>query len=623
MTYNWSSGTTNSLDNYNFIEGENYVTVTDASGCEAVASYFVENSPLLCGTLDLLVYYDVDNNCVLNGLDYRLQNFKIRIETANGQNVYYGNSYNFINGLSYSKRLNPGDYMVSVELPNSLWQGCQASYPVTLTAGSVSQVDVPLQAVEPCASLVTSLSIQELNWCSPYNYATIAYNNQGTADAVGAYIELQLEDHITISSTVHPFTDLGNNLYRFDLGTLAVGESGHFTLALKVDCSATMGATPCISVTIFPNEPCPSAINANWSGASLRVSSQCEGNEVKFVIENVGAGDMTAPLGYVIIEDAVMFMDVPNDPPLPQGGTKEITLPANGATWRIEVEQEALHPGESMPALTLEGCDDFGSQGLVNLFPPNDADDYVDIECVTISGPYDPNDKQGLPLGVGDDHLIRPGTDIEYMIRFQNTGTDTAETVVIRDTLDQWLDPLSIEPGAASHPYRFDYFGEGGQIKFTFENIMLLDSNLNEPASHGFVKFRIKHLPNIPLGTDIHNQAAIYFDYNPPIFTNTTQHSIGEIFLLQSTSEPGFEHLNLTVKPNPVEGQATITVQGSEDLTGLHAELFDAFGRPVVNLAPTHDGFLLDRGGLPSGIYFVRVVGKDGAAVAAAKVMVR
>lgn len=52
--------------------------------------------------------------------------------------------------------------------------------------------------------------------------------------------------------------------------------------------------------------------------------------------------------------------------------------------------------------------------------------------------------------------------------------------MVIRDTLSPWLDPLSVEPGASSHPYRFDYYGEGGNLRFVFENIMLLDSNLND-----------------------------------------------------------------------------------------------------------------------------------------------
>lgn len=44
------------------------------------------------------------------------------------------------------------------------------------------------------------------------------------------------------------------------------------------------------------------------------------------------------------------------------------------------------------------------------------------------------------------------GTDewLDYTIRFQNTGTDTAFTVVITDTLPLVLDPLSFQPGAAS-----------------------------------------------------------------------------------------------------------------------------------------------------------------------------
>jgi uncharacterized repeat protein (TIGR01451 family) len=623
VTYSWSSGSSAQFYNEDFAIGENYVTVTDGAGCEAIASYFVDVAPVQCGTLKLRLFDDLDLNCGFNGNDFRLANFKISILDAANQQVFYGNTYNYPDGFSWSGRLFPGDYTVAVELPNNLWQGCQPSYAVTVNPGLTTELNLPLQAVEPCQDMRMDLAAGELNWCSPNNYVTLYYANKGTVEATNAYVELQLEPHLTINSFNVPYADLGADLYRFDLGTVGVGVSGYIFLTIGVDCSATIGATPCLTATIFPNEPCPSAINADWSGASLRVTSQCDGNEVKFVIENVGTADMTTPLGYVIIEDAVMFMDVPNDPPLPQGGTKEINLPANGSTWRIEVAQEPLHPGQSMPSLALEGCESFGSMGFVNMFPPNDGDSFVDIECITISAAYDPNDKQGLPLGVGENHLIRPGTDIEYMIRFQNTGTDTAETVVIRDTLDQWLDPLSIEPGAASHPYRFDYFGEGSQIKFTFENIMLLDSNLNEPASHGFVKFRVKHRPGIPLGTDIHNQAAIYFDYNPPIFTNTTQHRIGEIFLLESTSEPGYEYLNLTVKPNPVVGQATIMVEGGDDLDGLQASLFDALGRPVVNLIKTYDGFLLDRGGLPSGIYFVRVVGKDGAAVAAAKVMVQ
>ena len=45
-----------------------------------------------------------------------------------------------------------------------------------------------------------------------------------------------------------------------------------------------------------------------------------------------------------------------------------------------------------------------------------------DIHCAENIGSYDPNDKSASPTGFGVDHIIRENTDIEYKIRFQNTG---------------------------------------------------------------------------------------------------------------------------------------------------------------------------------------------------------
>jgi len=58
-------------------------------------------------------------------------------------------------------------------------------------------------------------------------------------------------------------------------------------------------------------------------------------------------------------------------------------------------------------------------------------------------------------------------------------------------------------------------------LVFHFENILLPDSTVNEPASHGFVQFRINQLTDNPIGTVIENTADIYFDLNKAIVTNT------------------------------------------------------------------------------------------------------
>lgn len=139
---------------------------------------------------------------------------------------------------------------------------------------------------------------------------------------------------------------------------------------------------------------------------------------------------------------------------------------------------------------------------------------------------YDPNDKTASPEGIGTEGFIPLSTNyIEYLVRFQNTGTDTAHTVIIKDQLDDNLNWTSIIPLACSHNM-FPDVNSTGEVTFTFDNIMLPDSNVNEIQSHGFVLYRIDLLPNLLNGTEINNTANIYFDNNPAVITNTKKHTL-------------------------------------------------------------------------------------------------
>ncbi len=136
---------------------------------------------------------------------------------------------------------------------------------------------------------------------------------------------------------------------------------------------------------------------------------------------------------------------------------------------------------------------------------------------------YDPNDKIVDPLGFDSlGYLPLSNEFLEYTIRFQNTGNDTAINVVITDQLDLDLDWSSLKLIGSSHPVQID--GEqNGLVTFNFTNIMLPDSNVNELASHGYIKYRIKHKADQSnLFTTVNNTAKIFFDFNPPIVTNTT-----------------------------------------------------------------------------------------------------
>jgi uncharacterized repeat protein (TIGR01451 family) len=371
--------------------------------------------------------------------------------------------------------------------------------------------------------------------------------------------------------------------------------------------------------SIFPDSLCVPP-NANWSGASLQVSSICNPDSLRFVIQNVGTGGMNGTSGYIVVEDGVMFRQGTLSP-LAENESMEIAVPANGSTWRVEVGQEAFHPYPAPVGLSIEGCATTSSfsTGFVNQFSAPDEPSSTDIDCTTNIGSFDPNDKHSYPIGYGAEHFIRPGTDIEYLIRFQNTGTDTAFTVEIVDTLSAWLDPTSIRFGASSHPYQYDLNGQG-VVHFLFEDILLPDSSTNESASQGFAKFSIKPRLEAPLQTRIENTAAIYFDFNDPIFTNTTFHRLGENFITVGLWQPEIPAATVVAMPNPFNQQTILEVKGLAHNAGLRLEVYDLRGNVVRTMESENAFFQLKKGDWPSGIYLFKIT-QNGRLIGNGKLM--
>ena len=70
--------------------------------------------------------------------------------------------------------------------------------------------------------------------------------------------------------------------------------------------------------------------------------------------------------------------------------------------------------------------------------PDHDAIDDTIKGCFNIIDSWDPNHKNVYPSD-----SIASGSWLTYTVDFQNTGTDTAYTVVVRDTLSRSLDASS------------------------------------------------------------------------------------------------------------------------------------------------------------------------------------
>jgi hypothetical protein len=181
---------------------------------------------------------------------------------------------------------------------------------------------------------------------------------------------------------------------------------------------------------------------------------------------------------------------------------------------------------------------------------------------------------------------------------------------VIRDTLSQWLDVETFKAGISDHTFRLDI--EGANIlKFTFDNILLPDSNVNEAASHGFVRFRITPKSSTPLGTKIDNRAAIFFDFNAPIITNWVFHTVDTGFLERKiVSVSPSPTAQQQMYPNPVRSGNLLYFENLPVGTNK-ISLIDPLGK-VVFAAELVGNSMRVPNGLASGIYFLEQTGDRG-----------
>jgi len=227
------------------------------------------------------------------------------------------------------------------------------------------------------------------------------------------------------------------------------------------------------------------------------------------------------------------------------------------------------------------------------------------VQTVTCS--MDPNDKTVNPPGEQSPHYTLFGQSLFYTIHFQNTGNDTAYDVHILDTLDSNLDLSSLKIISSSHPVIVEQ-KINGVINFIFNNIMLPDSFVDEPASNGFVSFDIKPKDSLPEMTVIRNRAHIYFDQNLPVKTNQAFNTLVSI---KPVGIPDLENKSdIIIYPNPFSESVTISNKNYIPLSDW-LTITDMQGRELLRLQITSGEFTINLHNLAAGVYFYQLFNKN------------
>lgn len=324
----------------------------------------------------------------------------------------------------------------------------------------------------------------------------------------------------------------------------------------------------------------------------------------KLVIENTGTetiNNITASLTF----DATM-----------QSFVSSLPSPSNSSATNLEFSIANLIPFQRQeieivmqtftpPIVNGDDILSFTAVVLPNTSDYTPNDNTFTLEQIVVNA-YDPNDIRVLQ----GNEITMEETDeyLDYIIRFQNTGSANAVNIQVLSLIDSTLDINTFKMTSSSDDYDAQISSiPNGQhiITFTFNNIHLPFEAGDEPNSHGFISYKIKPINTIQLGNMIDGIAAIYFDYNLPIITNEVS---TEVVSSLSVAEFNYDEL-FRVFPNPSEEGFFITKK--DGVTVESFEVYNIHGSKLLDFPNTSE--YIDTTTLASGVYLLVINSNQGS----------
>lgn len=321
--------------------------------------------------------------------------------------------------------------------------------------------------------------------------------------------------------------------------------------------------------------------------------------EYKLIIENIG----TQPLNNIMA--SLNFDDTK------QSFISAIPAENSSSTNSLDFTIASLNPFETQEIdivmqtftpPTVNGDDILNFTATVlpdaNDYTPNDNS--FNLDQIVVNA-FDPNDKrvlQGNTITTDE-----TGNYLNYIIRFQNTGTANATFVRIEDNLDTDLDWNTFKITSASHNYEAK-ITNGNEVEFLFDNINLPYEAIDAEGSNGFIAYKIKPKTTVQVGDIMSGNASIYFDYNLPIITNTVS---TEVISNLSVDEFNLDNL-LSVYPNPTNGGVFIKHKDNVFLNSV--KLYNVQGTELISINKDID--YLDIKNIAAGLYILSIETNKG-----------
>jgi hypothetical protein len=124
---------------------------------------------------------------------------------------------------------------------------------------------------------------------------------------------------------------------------------------------------------------------------------------------------------------------------------------------------------------------------------------------------------------------------------------------------------------------------------------------VNEPASHGFLRYSISPKTGLADNTKVLNTAYIFFDYNPAIITQTTHTTYVSAFTNVEDSDSA---QRLSTWPNPSKEKLYINLPENT----RKIEVYNTQGAIIKQIIPQKQLAEIIINDLPNGIYLIKIL---------------
>lgn len=563
----------------------------------------------LKGSVSGLISKDLNMDCLPDNNPVGLGNSLLIFENSQQQKFY---AFADQNGAFYLE-LDPDSYTYFTT-GNGLRSYCNTPGNIQITGpGQKINIHQTVQENVDCAEIEVQLTTPGLRWCEDL-VLNLNYRNQGTSDAIDAFIVFELDPSLEWIGASLPATPLGNNSYRFNLGNLREDDHGNIRIYAKSPCDPQfLNNSVCNRADAFPKTPC--IIHPQYSGAELEISASCIQNEVVFLITNSGTADMTSELAFTTVEDDVM-PGIGGGIMLQRQQSREVKLPANGKTWRIVFDTIPFHPYKVRFTKALEGCGSGNhSKGFVDQFSQGDEAPQTSVICSELVNNL--NLKSAVPEGFGSDHTIYQDNRIYYSFRFPNRNRDTARILEWIEKLSPYLDPASLKIHNQNAKLEWS-LNDQNEIYLRIADLKIPPISTDSDNAYVYLSYSAIPSADAPPRSIIQNQSSFRYDFAIWDNTNSIRHRINQ-WTISNVNDHSNRNIEFTITPNPFSDRLVFSFQGSEH---LHLKIFDPLGICIHsdNQPGTHK-IWLPNGTSSVGVYFYQLADEKGRFIQSGKLI--